>query len=109
LWLLAAYILFFTTLIEDTSDALDNFGNVESAQVEESVETPQAQIIPIPPPTPKKSVPAPCDKLIKGNVSSSGDKIYHVPGEIFMIRPSRKRRSVLLQKHTPQVIENQKK
>ena len=42
LWLLAAYILFFTTLIEDISDALDNFGNVESAQVEVSVETSQA-------------------------------------------------------------------
>lgn len=83
LWFLAAYILFFTTLIEDISDALDNFGNVESAQVEESVETPQAQITPIPPPAPKKSVPAPCDKLIKGNVSSSGDKIYHVPGGDF--------------------------
>lgn len=83
LWLLAAYILFFTTLIEDISHTLDNFGGVEPVQVEEVVETPPAQITPMTPPAPKKTVSAPCDKVIKGNVSSSGDKIYHVPGGDF--------------------------
>lgn len=83
LWLLAAYILFFTTLIEDISHAIDNLAGVEPAQVEEIVETTPAQITPMTPPAPKKTVLTPCDKLIKGNVSSSGDKIYHVPGGDF--------------------------
>lgn len=83
LWLLAAYILFFTTLIEDLSGAIDNLAEEEPLQVEEPIETAPVQTTPVAPPAPRKKAPAPCEKLIKGNISSSGDKIYHVPGGDF--------------------------
>ncbi|WP_346015061.1 hypothetical protein [Metabacillus halosaccharovorans] len=80
-WLLAGYLLFFTSLPDYIDNAIDSIDTEEASQVTEAVEP-----VPVPvqaPPTPsvpKKKVEESCEKIIRGNISSSGEKIYHVPG-----------------------------
>ena len=82
-WLLAGYILFFTNLLEYIDNKIDSIDTEEASQVKEVVEPGSVPVPVQAPPTPsvpKKKVEVSCEKLIKGNVSSSGGKIYHVPG-----------------------------
>lgn len=83
LWLLAMYIAFFTTLLEDISQQIEKIDGEESSKVEEQIETTSVPIVPPAPSVPKKKAPELCKKLIKGNISSSGEKIYHAPGGDF--------------------------
>jgi hypothetical protein len=80
-WLLAGYILFFTSLPEYIDNAIDSKDTEEASQVtEDVVPEPVPVQAPPTPSVPKKKVEESCEKIIRGNISSSGEKIYHVPG-----------------------------
>lgn len=80
-WLLAGYILFFTSLPDYIVNAIDSIGMEEASQVKEAVEPEPIPVqAPLTPSVPKKKVEKSCEKIIRGNITSSGEKIYHVPG-----------------------------
>lgn len=83
-WLIGGYLLFFTNLVEYLdntleTNAIDSIDTEEASQVAGAVEHVPVKASPIPS-VPKKKVEESCEKIIRGNISSSGEKIYHVPG-----------------------------
>lgn len=80
-WLLAGYLLFFTSLPDYIDNAIDSMDPEEADQVTKAVEQgPLSVKAQSTPSVPKKKVKESCEKTIKGNISSSGEKIYHLPG-----------------------------
>ena len=78
-YLLAGYLIFFTSLLDYINQTFESIQKEEASQVTEAVEQ-EPVPVPISPAVPKKKVKESCKKIIKGNISSSGEKIYHLPG-----------------------------
>lgn len=80
------YIVFFTNHLEKLDKKIDSSALNETAQVLEPIESTEVQPVQVTPVTPvvaKKKVQPPCERLIKGDMNDTGDKIFHLPGGDF--------------------------